>query len=493
MRVFYASKMEGEDLEKLPSYYRLIRSYEGKGTIQLSDGRKLDCDFECGQNEEGKIIVGLNIDPSNTGVISEALAIGDDPQIVSQVSGTISTGQFLKAKIAVWTHFSAGNSVFLICYARDLTVDKEPIVPLNTLKSCLVNFKFTLPLSWRFRGYDVTIRKIDGYDEIEQEMEATNRPKRTAELTVTSPAGNHIVDTSEVGGILHDICLLLSLAKGCRIQWLYWDAYSVDNALVRSYHWNGWSSPSSNWFIIFKTPPQDIRDYLSQVFEPYQDAKKEGMWGLEGAINHFIDAVSSESMLELRAINLVVLTDYLTQLFAKHKKMNHFVEPASFADKKQNLQEETRKLLGNLFSEQDLVENEYVPKKKRSAKKQTVDSMAGKIECINRPSFKSLLRRLQMDYLNLAADDEELKLFIKIRNKLAHEASFLSEDDFIDMKIPPEGPPKQYHRILSLTSRILLAILKYQGYYHDWFKFTEGEYEGSDASGRVKMQYLEST
>jgi hypothetical protein len=190
---------------------------------------------------------------------------------------------------------------------------------------------------------------------------------------------------------------------------------------------------------------------------------------------------------------LVVLTDYLTQLFAKHKKMNHFVEPASFADKKQNLQEEARKLLGNLFSEQDLVENEYAPKKKRSAKKQTVDSMAGKIECINRPSFKSLLRRLQIDYLNLAADDEELKLFIKIRNKLAHEASFLSEDDFIDMKIPPEGPPKQYHRILSLTSRILLAILKYRGYYHDWFKFTEGEYEGSDASGRVKMQYLEST
>jgi hypothetical protein len=493
-------KNRGEDLEKLPSYYGLIKSYEGKGSIHLSDGTKLDCDFECGQNEEGDIIVGLNTDPSNYGVIGRGL---DDSKFISRVSGETSTGQWLEASIAGWTDFTLSSSAFLVCYAKDLTVGKEPSVPPNALKSHLVNFKFVLPLSWHFRGYEITIKKVDGYDEIEKEMRATNRPKKTAELTVTSPS-NHIVSISEVEDILHDICLLLSLAKGCRIQWLYWDAYSADNTLIRSRHWHGWSSPFSNWFIIFKMPPQDISEYLSQVFEPYQDVQKEGIWRFDQAITHFVDTVSSENMLELKSINLVVLTDYLTQLFAKHKKMNYFIERGSFADKKENLQDAVRKLLKDVFSQQDLVENEYLLEKKKGVKKtskkkelnniifdQTVQEMGNVIECLNSRSFKSLLRRLQKDYLNLKVDAEELDLFVKIRNKLVHEASFLDKDDFIDMKIPYEDPPKQYFRILSLTSRILLAILKYRGYYHDWVKFKEGEYEGFGASGRVKMQYLE--
>jgi hypothetical protein len=477
-------------LEKLPSYYRFIKLYEGKGSIHLSDGSTLDCDFECGQNEEGDIIVYSRINSSNYDPIMELWFGGLE---VSHVSGHTVSGQRIQANITLCTSSSPASKnspAFLLCYAKDLAVG-ELIVPPTELRFYLVNFMFTKPLSWRFRGYNVTIKKVDGYDEIEQEMKATNRPKRTAELMLTSP-GNQIVNISEVESILHDICLLLSLAKGCRIQWLYWDAYSADNVQVKSYHWTGWSSPSSNWFIIFKKPSQDINEYLLQVFEPYQDVKKEGIWDLSGGINHFIDTVSSENMLELRAINLVVLTDYLTQRFAKHKKMNFFIEPASFADKKQTLQKETSKLLEDLFSEGDLVENEYLPKRKRSAKRQTIDGMSHITECINRPSFKSLLKRLLKDYLNLDVDNEELKLFVEIRNKLVHDSNFLDEDDFIDMKIPYEDPPKQYYRILSLTSRILLAILKYRGYYHDWFRFKGGEYEGSGASGRVEMQYLDS-
>jgi len=477
-------------LEKLPSYYRLIKSYEGKGSIHLSDGSKIDCDFECGQNEEGDIIVGLNTDPSNFPVVWSVL---DDSKVISHVSGNTSTGQFLEANISLWTHFSLSSdsersSAFLIAYARDLTVGKEPTVPLNALKSYLVNFEFVLPLGLRFRGFDITIKKVDGYEEIEREMKATKRPKMTAQLTVTS-SSNQIINISEVEQILRDICLLLSLAKGCRIQWLYWDAYSADEKQVRSHHWNGWSSAFGDWFIVLDNPPEDILDYLRQVLEPYQDAQKEGIWRFDRAIMHFVDTVSSRNVLELKATNLVVLTDYLTQLFAKHKKMNYFIERGSFADKKHNLQEAVRKLLGDLFSGGDLVENEYTHKKKGSAKKRTIQEMADKAECLNSRSFKSLLRRLQKDHLNLKVEEDELDLFIKIRNKLVHEASFLEEDDFTDMGIPYESKPNQFYRILSLTSRTMLAILNYHGYYHDWLKFKS---VGPHVSGRVKMLYLEA-
>lgn len=171
-------------MERIPIYYRLIKSYEGKGNIHLSDGGKLDCDFECGQNEEGDIIVGLSTELSNYAVIGLGLA----SNVISHVSGNTSTGQFLEANISQWIHSSLSSersSAFLIAYARDLTVDKEPTVPLNALKSYLVNFVFMLPLSLRFRDFDITIKKIDGYEEREREMKATKRPKMTAELTVT--------------------------------------------------------------------------------------------------------------------------------------------------------------------------------------------------------------------------------------------------------------------------------------------------------------------
>jgi hypothetical protein len=424
-------KIEGEDLEKLPSYYRIIKSYEGKGNLHLSDGRKLDCDFECGQNEAGDIIVYSSINSTNSDLIMEVWFDGLE---ISHMSGHTVSGQRIQANLTQCISSSLGSKnspAFLVFNAKDLTVG-ELAAPLNALNAHLVNFKFILPLSCHFRGYDVIIKKTEGYAEKELEMDATNRPKMTAELTVTSP-NNHIVNITEVTDILHDTCLLLSLASGCRIQWLYWDAYSADDGQTISYHWNGWSSPFSNWTIILKNPPEDIREFLRHTFDPYQDVKKEGIWQFDGAISHFVDAVSSENMLELKATNLVVLTDYLTKRFAKHKKSN-----------------------------------------------------------LNR-SFKSLLRHLQKDCLNLDVDEEELDLFIKIRNKLVHEASFLDEGDFLDVKMDPEDPLKQYHRILSLTSRIMLAILKYRGYYHDWLKSKPGEWAGSDVSGRVEMRYLEST
>ncbi len=490
-------------MEKLPSYYRLIKSYEGKGSIHLSDGRKLDCDFECGQNEEGDIIVGLSTDPSGYAVIESSF---DDSNVKYHVSGNTSTGQFLEANISVWTHFTLGSeraSVFLIGYARDLAVGKEPAVPLNALKSYLVNFEFILPLSFRFRGFDITIKEIDGYEESKREMNATKRPKMTAQLTVTS-SNNQVINVSEVQQILHDICLLLSLAKGCRIQWLYWDAYSADEKQVRSYHWNGWSSPFGDWFIVLENPPEDMREYLSQVLEPYQDVQKEGIWRFDLAITHFVDTISSRNMLELKATNLVVLTDYLTQLFAKHKEMNYFIERGSFADKKECLQDAVRKVLKHVFSAQDWIENEYMLEKKKGVKKpkkkneidniildQTIQEASDVIDCLNSRSFKSLLKRLLKNYLKVEIDEEELKLFVEIRNKLVHEASFLKEADFIDMKISPESNLKQFYRILSLTSRIMLAILNYRGYYHDWLKFKPGEWAGRGVSGRVKIQYLE--
>lgn len=173
-------------MEKFPSYYRLIKSYKGKGNIQVSDGRALACDFECGQNEDGDIIVGINIDPIHFAIFMR------DLHTISRVSGYTSAGQFLEADIALWTQSkmsssSEGSSTFAVAYANTLKVSNDDLkVPLNAIRAYLVNFEFILPFTWHFGSYDLAIRRVKEYDTSLDEMRATKRPKKTAELTISA-------------------------------------------------------------------------------------------------------------------------------------------------------------------------------------------------------------------------------------------------------------------------------------------------------------------
>jgi hypothetical protein len=133
------------------------------------------------------------------------------------------------------------------------------------------------------------------------------------------------------------------------------------------------------------------------------------------------------------------------------------------------------------FSTQDLVQNE------RRLKLRTFNEMADKIDELNRRSFLSLLKRL-LKHLELKADQEETKMFVDIRNTLVHKANFLKRNDFAETSLY-EDEWRQFCRVLSFTSRIMLAIIGYRGYYHDWKQFQEGGWRGAE-TGRVKMPYI---
>jgi hypothetical protein len=148
-----------------------------------------------------------------------------DLESVAYVSGTTLAGQHFKAEIAApgpaeFLSDSKGFSGFFTFYAKDLTVGNVLTTPVRALKFYLVNFEFMFPLKLHFGSYDIMMSQVDGYQDAEKEMKATKRPKITAELTITSSSGR-IANEYEVERIAHDLCALLSLAKGCKIQWLY--------------------------------------------------------------------------------------------------------------------------------------------------------------------------------------------------------------------------------------------------------------------------------
>lgn len=476
---------------------QFIRRYECRGSIFVGKRRRFDCAFVCGQTEQGDIIVHLqSVDPAFDEVIIDDLAS------VVYVSGHTHDGQYVKADIAV-----AG---FPDSYARTLTFDNvlaEPQTRLKfyKLKSYIVNFDFFRQFKWNLGGYDISVTQVTSYNEAEKELRTTKKPRVTAELTITSP-NLRIVNEYKAEHILHDLCALLSLAKGCQIQWLYWDAYTSDEVLAKSYHWTGVTTPYSTRHLILELPSNlDIDCFVQQTFERYRKVNDRGrwkfdqaighyvenerIWKFDQAIRHYVDTVSSNNLWELKAISLVVLVDYFTQRYAEFAKTTNFVDPISFDDKKDPLSKLVSDAIDEVFTVDEVVQNEFTSTEgeKKSALHQMADR--NRIKSLNRRSFKSLLKSLLKE-LDLEVDEGEVETFKKIRNRLVHESYFLEPDDFLE-RSPFGSSRRQFFRILSLTSRIILAILQYRGYYYDSKMFEKSEWAGAEL-GRVRMRYVGS-
>lgn len=469
------------------NYHQFVKSYQCRGSVYLSNRRHFDCDFLCGQTEEGDIIVRLH--EINLAFLPSIINYDS----VEFVSGYSSDGQYIRANITLSgpaklsSDSNGGFSGSVEFYARELIVGNALSTPLVALKFYVVNFEFVSQLKWRLGVYDVAVKRHDKYQEAEEEMRATKRPKMTAELTITSPTA-YIANEYEAERVVHDLCALLSLAKGCQIQWLYWDAYTSDEVRIKTYHWNGIISQYGSLQIIVKMPPEDINNFVQQTFEPYRKVNERAIWKFNKAIAHYASTVSREGFLELRAIDLVVLVDYLTQHYAASENTTHFIQPSSLDAKRSVVQKLIGCALESHFSAKDLVKNELSTAKK-GAMRVIVSDMTNMIDCLNRRSFPSSLRRL-LKHLNLKIDEAEVKMFVAIRNKLIHDSNFLKQDDFPEGTLY-ESPWRQFLRILSLTSRIMLGILQYRGYYYDWGRFEKAEWAGAE-TGRVRMPYVGS-
>ena len=437
--------------------------------------RSFDSGFVCGQTEDGRLIVDVESDLALTEVFF------DDLESVVDVAGCTHDEQFVRAKISV-----AGLPYAQTLTRSNMRAEFQARLKFYKLKFYIVNFEFFHPFQWHFDGYDISLTKVAGYAEAEEEMRATKKPKLTAELTITS-ADHRIVNEYEAQHIAHDLCALLSLAKGCQIQWLYWDAFTSADVLVKSCHYHGVTTPYSTERLIIDHPPNtDLHGFVQQTFERYREVNAEGIWKFHQAIGHYVDVVSSESLLELKAIGLVVLVDYFTQRYADFVKTVFFVDPASFDDKNHTLSKLVFDAIDEVFSVDEVVQNEFTLAKGK--KKDALHQMAdrNRIKGLNRRSFKSLLKSLLKE-LDLYVDKDEIETFVKIRNRLVHESYFLRHDDFLERSLFGINA-QQFIRIRSLTSRIMLAILQYHGYYYDW-KSREGvEWRGSEKA-RVEMTY----
>ena len=420
--------------------------------------------FQCAQFADGHVLCQVTLEEP---VDSEMI------QTFTRLVGTTNEGHSIEAKHlqftrASWKISSEYVATFL---ARELHVRSLQSMPVVHARFAITNFDFygvglytePLPngrvrgepqLRWTLDGREVIVRRTKDYEDVLRMIKATRGIDVTA-IAWVSPVTSPKIDDDAIQ-LMDDVCMLLSLARGCRIQWLYWDALSEDGRIVSSYHRDAITRPYSPLRLIPSKPPEDTHYLVESCFDSYRQQKQR--WGLEHAIASYVDAKSEFDYLESRGLKMVVVMEFLRGHYLALVGKQHIIDEHIFENGVKELKKQVKKILRMVFP---------------SMEDKEVQIMANHVQGMNWYPFRRSLREM-FAYLGLDISPKELQRFVDTRNKLVHEARFATND-----------PWTEYSMITTLVGKALLGILNYDGYYYDWAKFAD--HGGPPV--RVKMEY----
>ncbi|MFZ0925658.1 MAG: hypothetical protein WCE82_02315 [Halobacteriota archaeon] len=285
---------------RLNDYGNFARTYKGKGEFRfpagifdLADSTSFPCRFECGQTNEGKILCICWFDDEEhckllISLTTELFALRWNGfakhSRIEKLPYPYLSGFASERSISVVMHpkypmyFKAESA--LMFFARKLSTDGSAYTICNVVafKFAVANFVFDDDLpTWTLDESEVTITKVENYEETTARLLIEGGTEITAEMSI-EPAADDSQDLKRIEGIATDICHILSLAKGCKIQWLFWEAVSDEGEVVKTYHWTPWMLPYAPLDITCdKLTPihSDIWDLSMSVFRrSRRNAKK---------------------------------------------------------------------------------------------------------------------------------------------------------------------------------------------------------------------------
>ena len=231
----------------LKDYGNCLCQYHGKGIITLEDGKKFDCLFEAGQLTNGQVLLlcdflpplptYLSISATNfegttsdgfricaTEAFDETSYLPDIP--IDRSSGVRAafhiyqiTVQIVEDERSQLLHFGITNFEF---------IGTEPTrAPDNS-------FHLTLPLDLQSdsRSTRLLIKPLDLNGKIMRRLRTLKSVDVSCEASAEISADGDVAVVTEV---VDDLCYILSVARGTKIQWVYCDQYNVEGKLIQTY------------------------------------------------------------------------------------------------------------------------------------------------------------------------------------------------------------------------------------------------------------------
>lgn len=471
----------------ITKYGNFLNIYQGSGNIVSPNGIKYNCNIECGQSEDGRIICECLYQED----ILRSSDIIDDLKSNVNIHGFTNDNHEININNCILAkNIAKGSGEFTTTFiGHDLYV-KYNNKDIEELKFFLYNFRFDSIVNWE-------IKKL--IDSVNWTIDGIHISLKSKEILDTKPISRKLdfgrlneiqsslnVKLSNVkfyqGNVIKacrlasNICTLLSFSQGRSIDWLYYEAYFNQNEKVGTYFRKLNNIYYSKHSIIpTNFTPKYVDDFIIKTSEISLEQDKSF---LPKIISYYISAINEADYLPLNALKLVVLIEYLVAKHNKECNKEFTIPEVIFKTYKRDIKNCLHKIM------EKIIENN----KQIVLKPEILDA---KIIEINRPIFMKSLEnflkslKLECDRKIPQNNKNELEIFINIRNNLVHTAEFLNEND-CNM-----STEEQYNFLISFIDRIILGILKYDGKYRDWSDNEEisWDMENKEWIGLKQMKY----
>ena len=315
-------------MNTLENHGKIIREYEGKGVMTLYDGQTCNCLISAAQMSDGEIMTHCSFSENQNLVLS---FLGKEDVIKSIKGITENNDEFLIEEHVFCTSISPdlnSSEIIISVRAGSLKYESKQGDIFSSARFGITNFEYHGNKHTEYRNgggaWDIlSVNLGDKTVEIHELAEykiiiESVRTQRSIDVTCEAVIRiSSIKDLDTVISLIDILCELLSLARGTKINWIYYDCYDALGNKVKSSHKNSIVWRYSGIPLIDPRNYDETASFINQTYPAYMSIQEK--YGLKKCIEAYLDAKREGTYLETRALVAAVLLDILSQKYVvKH-------------------------------------------------------------------------------------------------------------------------------------------------------------------------------
>lgn len=441
--------------------------------LHIGDIRIFECEFKIIQTRDGTILSLCNM------IIDDLGLIFSNNLEISLLSGKTIEGYEIITDGPITrrdSHLSGSGECQMVLLISSVNIKIVDDVGLETISFGMTNFEFESN-SWSeeipspgiiqprrvkaiqidLENEQILIRQVLNYETIIKKLIAFEAIDVTCEISLPILKNENIPAKTTM---INNLCYLLSVARGTRINWIYYKVHNGKNLISISHHNNITKKFNShNGVIDDRREYCNIKNFIDHTYNVFLERKRP--YQLERTINAYLDAKAQGDDMEMRGAKLSIAMENLKSVYldayssiGPDANSGLITEYIIKEDVFNNYRKPLKILLKTLLDKEGVVKNQ----KGRIYKN---------LSCINRSSFEDILRCLWKD-IGLSLDDNTICLFINSRNSLVHQCKFYCKILKPSRKcIPLSNPAEEYFFLVNVLDKTILKILGYNGTYYN--------------------------